>query len=90
MSLYQMKKIMLALGTYTVLFNVPLYAHYEQTQPAKVDILLKTQHSWDRKPYIKYPNGFPELSVLHFKLKPNSILPLHHDPYPNAGYNMEL
>lgn len=48
-----MKKIMLALGTYTVLFSVPLYAHFEQTQPAKVGVLLKTQHSWNRKPYIQ-------------------------------------
>ncbi|MBF7688086.1 cupin domain-containing protein [Acinetobacter rathckeae] len=59
---------------------------HENTESAKVDILARTQYAWDGSEYKKYPNGQPELSVLKFNLKPNSVLPWHEHPYPNAGY----
>lgn len=81
-----MKKIILSTSILAALFSTSLYAHNEKTESAQVDVLLKTQHSWDGAAYTQYPEGTPELSVLRFKLKPNSILPWHHHPYPNAGY----
>lgn len=59
---------------------------HENTESAKVDVLIKTQHAWDGSAYKEYPHGQPELSVLKFNLKPNSVLPWHEHPYPNAGY----
>lgn len=60
-----------------------------QTQSAQVDELIKTQHAWDGSLYHSYPQGRPELSVLKFHIQPNSTLPWHTHPYPNAGYVLQ-
>lgn len=65
-----------------------VYAH-EESQSAKVDMLLTTQKAWDGTHYKQYPKGKPELSVLKFHLSPNSDLPWHTHPYPNAGYVLQ-
>lgn len=57
-----------------------------KTGSAKADILVKSQASWNNKPYTQYPAGRPELTVLKLTIPPNTALPWHQHPYPNAGY----
>jgi quercetin dioxygenase-like cupin family protein len=49
-------------------------------------VLLKTDRSWDSVEYDSYPAGQPELTVLKFVIPPNTILPWHTHPMPNAAY----
>lgn len=49
-------------------------------------ILLQTDHSWDGVEYKSYPAGQPELTVVEFRIPPNTTLPWHFHPMPNAAY----
>lgn len=61
-------------------------AHAQKTGSAHVDVLAKSTSSWNGNPYTAYPSGQPELSVLKFTIPPNTALPWHTHPFPNAGY----
>lgn len=50
------------------------------------EILLQADSSWNGKPYTQYPAGRPQLTMLKVALKPNTVLPWHTHPMPNAGY----
>jgi quercetin dioxygenase-like cupin family protein len=52
----------------------------------KREILLQADSSWNGKPYTQYPAGRPLLTMLKVTLKPNTVLPWHTHPMPNAGY----
>lgn len=49
-------------------------------------VLLKSQASWNGKPYDSYPQGRPQLTILRFSIPPRTSLPWHTHPVPNAGY----
>jgi quercetin dioxygenase-like cupin family protein len=48
--------------------------------------VLKTDMSWNGKPYDHYPEGRPQLTVMRFSIPPHSALPWHTHPMPNAAY----
>lgn len=51
-----------------------------------VETLIKTGSSWDGATYQAYPAGPPELTVLKISIAPNTALPWHTHPMPNATY----
>jgi quercetin dioxygenase-like cupin family protein len=51
-----------------------------------VETLLKTGNSWDGTAYQRYPDGPPELTMLKISVPPNTTLPWHTHPMPNAAY----
>ena len=61
-------------------------AHAQATASAHVDVLAKSDASWNGKKYTGYPAGTPQLSVLKMTIPANSALPWHTHPFPNAGY----
>lgn len=65
--------------------SAPGVAPSEETS-AKVEVLTTGTASWNGKPYSAYPAGQPELSVLKFVIPPNTSLPWHTHPFPNAAY----
>ena len=52
----------------------------------KREILLQADSSWNGKPYTQYPAGRPQLTMLKVTMNPNTALPWHTHPVPNAGY----
>ena len=50
------------------------------------EVLLETSCSWDNVPYISYPSGKPQFTVLKITIPPNTYLPWHSHSIPNAGY----
>jgi quercetin dioxygenase-like cupin family protein len=48
--------------------------------------VLKADASWNGKPYERYPEGRPQLTVLRFSIPPHSALPWHTHPMPNAAF----
>ncbi|WP_024655880.1 cupin domain-containing protein [Pseudomonas syringae USA007] len=59
----------------------------QQAAPAvKSSVLLKSKTSWDGTPYITYPKGQPELTVLKINIPANTALKWHSHPIPNAAY----
>jgi quercetin dioxygenase-like cupin family protein len=58
-----------------------------ENQPAiQSETLLQSSSSWDGEPYIAYPAGQPELSVLKITIPPHTQLKWHTHPMPNAAY----
>lgn len=55
-------------------------------ETAHREILLQADHSWNGKPYTKYPAGQPELTMIKLTIAPHTVLPWHTHPFPNAGY----
>ena len=47
---------------------------------------MNTGESWDGTAYQAYPAGPPELTVLKISIAPNTALPWHTHPMPNAAY----
>jgi quercetin dioxygenase-like cupin family protein len=60
--------------------------HHLTVETARVETLLRADSSWNGKPYTHYARGRPQLTLLKVTLKPNSALPWHTHPMPNAGY----
>lgn len=57
------------------------------TQPSvQKEVLLQSSSSWDGTPYVSYPAGVPELTVLKLTIPPNTSLAWHTHPIPNAAY----
>ena len=68
-----------------VIANVsPLHA--EEVATAKSEVLLQADSSWNGKPYTAYPAGRPQLTMLKITIAPNTSLPWHTHPVPNAAY----
>lgn len=67
-----------------VLVALPTLA--QTVASGKRAILTQSTASWNGKPYEHYPEGKPELTVLKLTVAPNTALPWHTHPYPNAGY----
>ncbi|MFT4465363.1 MAG: hypothetical protein ACMX3H_19680 [Sodalis sp. (in: enterobacteria)] len=51
-----------------------------------VEKLLEMEKSWDGVSYQAYPKGTPQLSILKITVAPNTSLPWHEHPIPNAAY----
>jgi quercetin dioxygenase-like cupin family protein len=65
--------------------------HYDtgDNQPPIVKELSKNTKSWDGASLPAYPEGQPEVTILHITIPPGTKLPLHHHPVINAGLLLE-
>lgn len=52
----------------------------------QTETLLQTSSSWDGVAYKAYPGSAPELTILKMVIPPNTTLPWHSHPMPNAAY----
>ena len=52
----------------------------------KVERVLQTMQSWDSSPYISYPTGQPQVTVLRITIPPNTALHWHRHPIISVGY----
>ena len=52
----------------------------------QTETLIQSTSSWDGTPYISYPAGRPEITILKITIAPHTALKWHSHPMPNAGY----
>jgi quercetin dioxygenase-like cupin family protein len=50
------------------------------------EILVKSDHSWNDKPYTAYPAARPQLTVMRMTIAAHTVLPWHTHAAPNAAY----
>jgi quercetin dioxygenase-like cupin family protein len=67
------------------LTNAPS-VHVQTVETGKSEILLQADSSWNGKLYTQYPAGRALLTMLKVTMNPNTALPWHTHPVPNAGY----
>ncbi len=65
--------------------GIPL-AHAQTVETGKREVLLHADSSWNGKAYNRYPADRPQLTMLKVTMNPNTVLPWHTHPIPNAGY----
>jgi len=66
--------------------------HYDSgtgNMPPTVRQLARSTRSWDGAALPAYPQGQPEITILHITIHPGTQLPLHHHPVINAGVLLE-
>ncbi len=69
----------------------PAFAHdpaepYTNAIPGvTVDVLVKTDKSWNDTPLPAYPTGQPQITIIRYQFAPGAILPVHKHPVINAG-----
>lgn len=51
----------------------------------KVDVLAKTDKSWNGTLIPAYPAGQPQITIIRYQFAPGAILPVHKHPVINAG-----
>jgi len=69
-----------------LLVGLPAKALGQAPGEVQAETLLRTTSSWDGVPYPSYPDGPPEISLLRLTIPPNTSLPWHTHPMPNAAY----
>ena len=52
----------------------------------QTEILIQSTSSWDGTPYVSYPAGRPQITILKITIAPHTTLKWHSHPLPNAGY----
>lgn len=57
-----------------------------QQATTEYQVLLRTNHAWDGSPYIRFPEGQPELTLLKISIPAYTVLDWHSHPIPNVGY----
>jgi quercetin dioxygenase-like cupin family protein len=57
----------------------------EETKTISVNVLAKTDSSWDGNKLPDYAKGEPEVIILKINIPPGSVLPLHKHTVINAG-----
>jgi quercetin dioxygenase-like cupin family protein len=50
-----------------------------------VDVLVKTDKSWNGTTLPAYPTGQPQISIIRYQFAPGAVLPVHKHPVINAG-----
>lgn len=55
-------------------------------EAVEVKKLLSADASWDGVPYLAYPPGRPQVSLLRIRIPPKTTLPWHTHAMPNAAY----
>jgi len=71
------------------LVALPAAAADLHTASGQAQILVQSDTSWNGEPYPHYPTTQPQLTVLRLTIPPNSALPWHTHPVPNAGYVLQ-
>lgn len=71
-------------------FNSYAYADdtHGKQQGIAVDVITKSDTSWDGTPLPHYATGQPEITILKITIQPGVSLPMHEHPYINAGVLM--
>ncbi|WP_298775851.1 cupin domain-containing protein [uncultured Shewanella sp.] len=66
------------------------YAHdvHGKQQGIAVDVITKSDTSWDGTLLPHYATGQPEITILKITVQPGATLPIHEHPYINAGILM--
>jgi len=79
--------IFLTISLLTIInINASAYdTDYNKDSEVKVDVLAKTDSSWDNSPLPAYPKENPEITILRIKIPPGIQLPMHKHPVINAG-----
>ena len=78
------KKILFVCGVSLPLLAGSVSAHNQST--VETETLLRGSTSWDGLPYVDYPSGSPELTVVKITIPAHTALPWHTHPMPNAAY----
>ncbi len=78
-----MRRLVYLLVSLVVLLSANVSA--EDRNAVTVDVLSKTNLSWDGKALPGYTNGKPEITILRIRIPPGAQLPLHEHPVINAG-----
>jgi quercetin dioxygenase-like cupin family protein len=60
-------------------------ASTKNTNTTEVEVLAKSNTSWNGESLPNYAKGKPEISILRIVIPPDTTLPLHKHPMINAG-----
>ena len=60
-----------------------------EQEPPTVIQLAQSTRSWDGALLPHYPEGQPEVTILHITIPAGTRLPMHHHPVINAGVLLE-
>jgi quercetin dioxygenase-like cupin family protein len=52
----------------------------------QTEVLIQSTSSWDGTPYVSYPAGRPQITILKITIAPHTTMKWHSHPLPNAGY----
>lgn len=52
----------------------------------KSEVLVKSDKAWNGKPYERYADGIPQLTVVRITIPAHAALPWHTHLIPNAAY----
>ena len=58
----------------------------DTSSPIQTETLIQSTSSWDGIPYISYPAGRPQITILKITIAPHTALKWHSHPMPNGGY----
>ena len=80
-----------AAGFLVALLSGSLFAYTRQAEPATAEVrtLVRSTTSWEGSVLPAYPEGQPEITILHITVPPKFKLPLHYHPVINAGVLLE-
>jgi quercetin dioxygenase-like cupin family protein len=56
------------------------------SSPIQTETLIQSTSSWDGTPYVSYPAGRPQITVLKITIAPHTTMKWHSHLLPNAGY----
>jgi quercetin dioxygenase-like cupin family protein len=59
---------------------------HQRRSGVQIDTLLRSSSSWDGTPYVAYPRGRPQVSVLRVMIAPHTTMQWHSHPMPNTAY----
>jgi quercetin dioxygenase-like cupin family protein len=58
----------------------------DMSSPIQTEILIQSTSSWDGTPYISYPAGRPQVTILKITIATHTTMKWHSHPLPIAGY----
>jgi quercetin dioxygenase-like cupin family protein len=64
----------------------PCAAQEEMPFQLQTEVLIQSTSSWDGTPYVSYPAGRPQITILKITIAPHTTMKWHSHPLPNAGY----
>jgi len=69
-----------------ILLLVGGIAQARTKEAVQTRVLVKSTTAWNGRPYEKYGEGRPELTVVRVTIPAHKRLPWHMHPMPNVGY----
>jgi len=65
---------------------LPAAARALTEEAVQTKLLVKSATAWNGRPYEKFGEGRPELTVTRVTIPPRTRLPWHRHPMPSVGY----